>query len=143
MGFITAVDDVLVVTTPEPTAMLDAYAAIKRVYQTTPDTHVHLLVNMARNEREARDTLWRLRAIAHDFLGSMLVADGFILYNGEVGDAVRHRMPFMLASPRGPSAAAIRKAADAVLRNQPPHPYTQGVDDTPRGFVQRLKSWLS
>ncbi|MGM0594372.1 MAG: MinD/ParA family protein [Pseudomonadota bacterium] len=142
MGFITAVDDVLVVTTPEPTAMLDAYAAIKRVYQTTPDTHVHLLVNMARSEREARDTLSRMRAIAHDFLGSMLVADGYILYDNVVGDAVRHRAPFISAYPGSPPANAVRKVADAVLRNQPPHPYNLGIDKSPKGFLKRLKHWL-
>src|SRR5690606_22374938 len=55
LGFLAAAGEVLVVTTPEPTAITDAYAVIKTLVRQKPDASISVLVNMVRDEAEARE----------------------------------------------------------------------------------------
>src|SRR5579871_150756 len=53
MAFLCAVEEVIIVTTPEPTAITDAYATIKVLSQENPDARLQLVVNMAHSSAEA------------------------------------------------------------------------------------------
>jgi flagellar biosynthesis protein FlhG len=53
LGFLFASDEVIVITTPEPTAIADAYATIKVVSRDNPDARIRLVVNMANSDMEA------------------------------------------------------------------------------------------
>lgn len=119
LQFAATADEVLIVTTPEPTSMLDAYGTVKLLAREAPDCELHLVVNMARSAKEARNTLWRITASAESFIGNHLDEDGFILYDPVVGDAVRRRMPFLLMQPDGEAAASIRTIA-RLLDAHPP-----------------------
>ncbi len=133
--FTTAADDVLVVTTPEPTAMLDAYATIKVVHGTTPASRIHLLVNMARDRKEARQAMLRMATIAEHFLSSHLLEDGYMLLDQNVAQAVRKRRPFILISPECQPARALHMISHAIDHIAGGH----GVHPTTRsGFLERL-----
>jgi flagellar biosynthesis protein FlhG len=135
--FASTADEALMVTTPEPTAMLDAYATIKLLNKRAPWTHIHLVVNMARNLREAQNTLFRMSAIAEEYLGSHLENDGFILFDEAVGNAVRHRQPYLLLYPNSKAAESTRTIARLI--EEMPAPET--VARPPAGkesFIQRL-----
>jgi len=54
LGFCAAADRLLVVTTPEPTAITDAYALIKTLNTQVASADIHLLVNMVRDEAQGR-----------------------------------------------------------------------------------------
>ncbi len=134
IDFARTVDEVLMITTPEPTAMLDAYATIKLLHRTAPWSHLHLIVNMARNHREAQHTLWRMGSMAEEFIGSHLARDGYILYDNSVGDAVRHRLPYLLAYPLSEASRQVRAIAD-ILDANPPAATGQPEQG---GFLKRL-----
>ncbi len=138
LAIAAAADDVLMVTTPEPTAMLDAYAAIKLLHQRSSEHHIHLLVNMARNPREARQTILRLSSISEGFIGEHLVRDGVIPYHPAVGEAVRHRKPLMLATPESPAARAISRIAERLDCR----PFDHHQHHTQNGFIHRLLGML-
>jgi flagellar biosynthesis protein FlhG len=112
--FASTADEALMVTTPEPTSMLDAYATIKLLNKLAPWTHIHLVVNMARNLREAQKTLFRMSAIAEEYLGSHLENDGYILFDEAVGNAVRHRHPYLLTYPDSNASQSIRTIAKLI-----------------------------
>lgn len=140
ISFITSADEAIVVTTPEPTAMVDAYATIKLTHSISPETHIHLLVNMARNPHEAQQTIERMKTIAEHFISSHLEDDGFLLYDPAVGDAVRHRKPFIISAPDSQPARSLKKTAYALLNS---HIHDREQASEPQGFIQKLLTRLA
>src|ERR1044071_413664 len=69
LSFTRAADHVLVVTTPEPTAITDAYAVIKVIAKDGMDRHISLLVNQVRSTAEAKLVHERVAKVAKNFLG--------------------------------------------------------------------------
>ncbi len=114
IDFTTAADDVLVVATPEPTAIIDAYATIKVVHNAARDSRIHLLMNMANDATDARNAVLRLASAASYFLHSVLSDHRYILRDSAVGDAVRKRRPFMLSDPDCQPARTLRSLAEAI-----------------------------
>src|SRR5690606_34456927 len=102
MSFLLAADELLVVTTPEPTAVTDAYALIKAVYRQRENVPVSLLVNMARDREEARRVFERMNAVCRRFLGLSLSDAGHVLHDPRVPLSVRRRCPFVLDAPDAP-----------------------------------------
>lgn len=121
LAFLCAVDEILVVTTPEPTAITDAYATIKVMSQENPNARMLLVVNMAHSEAEANAVAHRLQSIAKRFLAANLDYLGFIPQDAAVSRAVRAQQPFLLAQPTCQAAGAIRRiAADLGYRKPDP-----------------------
>ena len=70
INFILA-DQVLVVTTTEPTSITDAYGQIKTILQRNPDCNIHLIVNQASSPAQAQSVWERLNTVVQRFLGGM------------------------------------------------------------------------
>ena len=131
--FASAADICLVVTTPEPTAMTDAYASIKVIAQESPEACVGLVVNLCRSKREGRDTYQRVAGVAARFLEFAVSDFGYILSDESVGLAVRQRMPLVLRYPRSSSAACIAGIAARLARDLE-------RERGPRSFLRRVAS---
>lgn len=102
---------VLVVATPDPTSLTDAYALIKVLESQRPGKDVRILVNQARDRAEAQAVFARLRAVAAKHLGRELAFAGELPRDPAVADAVRRRRPFAAAQADSPAAAALRGLA--------------------------------
>src|SRR4051794_5502527 len=111
LTFTRAADHVLVVTTPEPTAITDAYAVIKVLSKGGGEHRVSLLVNQVRTENEGKVVHTRIAKVAKQFLGVSVLDAGYVLADEAVSSAVRKRVPFTLGSPRSPAAACIAQLA--------------------------------
>ncbi len=133
--FTAAADDILIITTPEPTAMLDAYATMKVIYSNSPNSRLHLIMNMARDRREARQALARMATIAQHFLSGHLLEEGYLLHDPAVGDAVRRRKPFILSAADCQPARALHVIAHAIDRMQIVHKVRLAEN---KGFLARL-----
>src|SRR5205085_7500127 len=68
LAFLCAVNEVIVVTTPEPTAIANAYATIKVVSQQNPGARLMLVVNMVHSSGEGARVAERLTVITRQFL---------------------------------------------------------------------------
>jgi len=101
---------VLVVVTPEPTSLTDAYALIKVLEQASPGKDIRVLVNQASGQDEAVATFARLRKVAQAYLRRDLVLAGALPRDRAVGEAVRARKPFA-GNPDSPAARALRALA--------------------------------
>lgn len=134
LAFTRAADHVLVVTTPEPTAITDAYAVIKVVTRDGDARRISLLVNQVTSAAEARIVQDRIAKVARQFLGVTVFEAGYVLTDEQVPASVRKRQPFVLASPRCPATACITQLA---IRLQ------QGVASAhPGGFFNRMAKWF-
>src|SRR5690348_2724885 len=91
LAFTRAADHVLVVTTPEPTAITDAYAVVKVITRDNADRRISLLVNQARNANEARIVHERIAKVARQFLSVSVFDAGHIPMDEQVSLAVRKR----------------------------------------------------
>ena len=110
-SFAAAAESTLVVTTPEPTAMTDAYALVKTIHQVHPATEFHLVVNMASGESEGRRVYNRIKNVCKRFLDVTLLDAGYIARCPEVTDSVRTREPFVVSSPDCQASVCLSQLA--------------------------------
>lgn len=111
LAFTLAADDVLLVTTPEPTAMTDAYALVKTLVRRQPGVRISLVVNMAEDHREAQEAADRLCTTTLRFLNTPLEVLGFLPFDPQVARSVRRQAPFVLAQPDSPAARGVVQLA--------------------------------
>jgi flagellar biosynthesis protein FlhG len=108
--FLNAADIVLVVTTPEPTAIADAYATLKSL-STVVGPKLEVLVNQCESSQQGRAIIDRLRQTARLFINTDLDAAGFIPHDPHVPRAVIQRTPFVVEAPLAPASQAIAQLA--------------------------------
>ncbi len=112
---IAAADLSLIVTTPEPTSITDAYALIKcaRLGECAggEPAKLQLVVNNAADAIQAQAAITRLQSVSLRFLNRPLECLGWIAQDPHVSAAVHARQPLLLRSPRAPAARAIEQLA--------------------------------
>jgi flagellar biosynthesis protein FlhG len=104
-------DDTLLVVTPDPASLTDAYAFAKLLLRRTTTRMPQLVVNMALNATEGRRIADALTASARAFLRCTPDYLGFVPYDTRVPDAVRRQSPLLTAFPQSPAATAIESLA--------------------------------
>ncbi len=113
--FNLAVQERIVVLTPEPTSLTDAYALIKVMKLNHGVEHFKVLVNMAPDAKTAKDMYARLYAACDHFLsGVSLDLVGFVPHDPAVRRAVVNQRPFCAQAPSGPACAAVQQVAKTI-----------------------------
>ena len=110
ISFIAAADDAIIVTTPEPTAITDAYGIIKIIATEIEslDIGLKLVVNRVHSVVEGRRVAERVITIAGQFLNLKVDYLGFVYEDPVVHAAVVRQKPFLVMDPRSKAAACIR-----------------------------------
>jgi len=109
MRFLGMADDILVVTTPNLAATLDAYGIVKSVHETGLNGNVRLLVNQAHDELEAAKVAKRIADCATRFLGTGPSLLGFLTHDPAVEIANQARRPLLHQSPANENAGRLRE----------------------------------
>jgi flagellar biosynthesis protein FlhG len=109
--FLKSVDDVFVVTTPEPTAMTDAYAMMKYMHAAGSEAPFSVIVNRAGKEREGYEVFERLKYVTGRFLNKDIALLGIIPEDRTVARAVVSQTPFVLLDPAAKASKAVRQMA--------------------------------
>ncbi|MCF7973362.1 MAG: MinD/ParA family protein [Phycisphaerae bacterium] len=135
VGFCLAADHVLIVTTPDATAMTDAYSMIKVLAANEFDGHMSLVVNMADTQAQAKKTYLQIAKVAKQFLGLTLYYAGSVLYDPNLVAAVRSRTPVITAYPRSQASEAIRMLASRLSSASPSE--KQG-----KPFFRKVVNWF-
>lgn len=115
-----AADEILLVTTPEPTAITDAYAMLKVLTQRRADAPVRLVVNLVEHAAQAREIHGHLERIAQRFLKRAVPLAGWIPRDACVERAVREQRPLILYFPHARAAEAVRGIAERLARGAAP-----------------------
>ena len=113
--FAALADTCLLVTTPEPTAVADAYAFAKVSIGNGHQGLIRLLVNSADSREEAREVFTRIAGVAQRFLNYTIADAGYLLHDSHVELAVRQRCPFVLRYPRCSASACMTAIAKLVV----------------------------
>ncbi|MBI4717314.1 MAG: MinD/ParA family protein [Planctomycetes bacterium] len=117
--FALAADETYVVTTPQPTALTDAYATVKALVQQKYTGRVSLLVNMAHSRAAAQATYERVAGVAGRFLNYPVADGGYLLHDSAVELAVQERCPFVIGSPGCNASACVAAIARELARKSP------------------------
>lgn len=133
MDFVLAADEVLLVTTPEPTALTDAYAVMKAYSMYASRQAIRLVINRVYDESESRDVAAKLQQTSERFLHMNIDCLGYVFEDRSVMQAVRRQIPFLVASPGGTASRCIQAMAASLLYDRP-MTVTRGW----RGFLRQI-----
>jgi flagellar biosynthesis protein FlhG len=117
-----AADEVVVVSTPEPTSVADAHAAISRLQRLPDSPPLRVLVNQAASNSEASEVLDGIVASSRQFLGAVVspLGPGCVRADPRVRLAVHTRQPFLAAFPAARASRGVRRVARAMIRERHP-----------------------
>jgi flagellar biosynthesis protein FlhG len=124
--FTMAAEEVIVVVTPEPTSITDAYALMKVLSNRHQKRRFAILVNSARTAPEAKEVFRKLSRVVDRFLGDVsLDYAGFIPFDEKLPAAVKQQRPVLEVFPQASSSRSFMEVARA-LREKPPRKESQG-----------------
>ncbi|MEO1233388.1 MAG: P-loop NTPase [Myxococcota bacterium] len=126
-----AADETMLVFTPDPSSMMDAYASAKLLFQMKPGASVSCVVNNVKHEAEAKNLFKKLHTIVRDFLQERVTYAGCIRRDEAVVRATRRRRPVTVAEKRSLAARDFGELA-AHVSGMPPGSTKSG------GFIGRL-----
>jgi len=121
LDFVAAADDAIIVTTPEPTAITDAYSIMKIIateYRSV-DMELKLVVNRAKGAAEAKNVADRMVNITGQFLNMKMDYLGFVYEDQAVANAVRHQKPFMVTDPRCKASICVQHLVSRMDKSMP------------------------
>ena len=119
MYFNMAAQEIVIVVTPEPTSLTDAYAMIKLLYQGHNEKRMMVLVNMAKNSYEAKEVFKRLCKATEHFLDLTVEYLGHIVLDDKVAEAVRQQKALVEIFPNCPASKCLFTIAERICHEQP------------------------
>jgi flagellar biosynthesis protein FlhG len=114
IDLLTSVERVMIVTSPEPTAIVDAYALLKVLTVADPTREVGVLVNAVRDAGEAEIVFRQLEVAAKRFLHRRLSSFGHITNDPLVRESVLLQKPIVEYHPHAPASRCFRTLATRV-----------------------------
>ena len=112
--FASAAQEAIVVISPEPTSLTDAYALMKVLCRQHRERRFKVLVNLAKSQREATQTFRKLDIAAERFLNIRLEYLGFIPLDDYLPMAVIEQKAVTERFPCAPSSRAFMELAKHV-----------------------------
>ncbi|MCZ8238324.1 MAG: MinD/ParA family protein [Leptospiraceae bacterium] len=138
IGLVMPADEVIVVTTPEPTAITDSYGLIKSIVSQTKDKNLKILVNRVRSAIEGKKVADRVIDISGQFLEVQVENLGFIFQDEEVEKSIREQKPYITNSPRSKAAACLTRITHTLLQTENTDSDTEGL----AGFIKKFFSFV-
>ncbi|MBD0380339.1 MinD/ParA family protein [Paenibacillus sedimenti] len=139
LKFILAAEETIVVTTPEPTSITDAYAIIKMVNTMGHNVSFKLVINRVTDFKEGKHTADKISLVAKQFLNLDIPTLGFVDDDNSVSKAVKKQVPFTVAFPNSAAARSLQTLVDRYIAGyQLIEAPTSGV----KGFLNRMMKLL-
>ena len=150
LSFAYASEGTIVITTPEPTSVRDAYGVIKSLgtaaWEGERGKGLMLAVNMVSSTREALEVAERIRSASAQFLGNMPVYLGAVMKDPVVEKAVRECKVFYRTAPYTEAAICIKNIAGELLRIfdglKTDNIQRDKNKDNSHGFFRRLREMI-
>ncbi len=115
--FCSSAQETIVVVTPEPTSIADAYALIKVLSRDFGEKCFRILVNTARSEKEAFDTFRKLALVTDRFLSLSIDYLGYLPFEPSVKDAIIAQKGYIAMYPNSSFARKLAAVANKVLED--------------------------
>lgn len=139
LQFVAAADEVFVVTTPEPTAITDAYGIIKIITTEIVDrtVDIKLIVNRVHSIDEGKRISERIITIVGQFLGYKVEYLGCIYEDPIVQASVIRQKPFIIVNPTSKPAVCLKHIVGRIEKTEPE--YNEGVASFLKKFLNKKK----
>lgn len=119
LEFVVASSEVLLVVTPEPTSIIDAYALLKALNRkeeySKENTTIKIVSNKARSDAEGQSIFQKMSVVADKFLEVPLVYMGAVPMDDQIPNAVMRQKPLSIVNPDAAAVKAIRQLAKKLL----------------------------
>ena len=119
LEFVLASSEVLLVATPEPTSITDAYALLKALNRKTEfvkeDTSIQMISNRVKNDAEGQSLYEKMRVVSDKFLSIPITYVGAVPMDEQITKAVMRQKPVSVINPDAPAAKAIKQIAERLL----------------------------
>lgn len=125
--FCVASQELVVLVTPEPTSIADGYALIKVLLRDFGEKNFKILVNNAKNEREAVETFNKLSIVAERFLNLSLDYLGFLPFEKRIKDAIVAQKGFINLYPNSNFSRILGEVGARLLGSPPAGPVKGNV----------------
>lgn len=112
---LVAANEIVIIATPEPTSITDAYAVIKVISRHKKYPRIRLLINMCKNVIDAKNTGKKITEASKRFLNVDIKEVFAVPYDQHVERAVRSQKPFLILYPDAVVSSNIRKIAGNIL----------------------------
>ena len=135
--FVLAADEIIVVTTQEPTAITDAYALMKVLSSYEKQIPINVIINMVKSPYEAKRTFEKLSSVVERFLKIHIHDLGHVLHDSNVNEAIMKRRPFYTMYPFTSATKSIKDVRRNLLAK---------IDTSSHGahgFIKKLVSVFS
>ncbi|ACL70416.1 MinD/ParA family protein [Halothermothrix orenii] len=133
INFIMGCDEVVVVLTPEPTAVMDAYSLIKIMANHGYNRDISLLINQVSNQQEGDKVTGRMTKVIEEYLGLDVRVMGYIPFDEHIRQAVKAQQAVVHLYPGSKAGKAFSGIAERVL-NQTRTKKPKGM----KGFVSKI-----
>lgn len=134
LDLLTAVDEIIVISTTEPTSITDAYSMMKFIFMKDPEKDFYLICNRASTKEEGDETVSRISYAMEKFLGKEVFSLGSLPEDPVVTKSVKAQQPFSILYP----TAEITLALKEIVRK-----FTNSQEETQsKGskFLQKMKT---
>lgn len=134
-----AADEIILLTTPEPTAITDAYAIVKILHGKNPLLSFQLVVNRVSHPQEGIEVASKLKMAAQQFLNKEIKVFGAISDDTIVMQSVLKQVPFYLAYPHSLASTSIKRLAERFVSGDSS---IQDEGSGMKGFVRKLSQFF-
>jgi flagellar biosynthesis protein FlhG len=115
INFVMAADEVIILTTPEPTAITDAYAIMKTFVRCHGTAPLKLVVNRVINDEEGQAVVEKLVFVALQFLHLSIRKLGFVYEDRCVMQAVKKQVPLLISFPHSVASHCMNQIAHKII----------------------------
>ena len=136
INMVKASRETIIITTPEPTALTDAYAMIKILKSLKTMPEMLIVINRVDNRREGEEIFSKLNRVSHRFLGIELKFLGLIPNDNFLLKAVKKQEPLSILYPKSPSAKSIQEICNLLISSDSTFTAESGT----RSFIDRFLS---
>jgi flagellar biosynthesis protein FlhG len=115
LDLLLTMEQIMVVTTPEPTSITDAYSMMKYIHLRDGEKEFYLVCNRAENKQEGMLTISRLQETVRKFLNKEVISLGILPEDPAVRKAVSQQTPLIKCFPRAPITVSLHSLASNFL----------------------------
>ncbi|WP_234985522.1 MinD/ParA family protein [Halarsenatibacter silvermanii] len=133
VNFIRAADEIMVVLTPEPTAVMDAYSLLKILSDYALSSRLNLVVNQVENRREGEKVTERMENAIREYLEIDVDNSTLIPYDSALRKSVKKQNPMMEIYPNSKAGKAFSQLAE-IMAFGAEKEKSRGM----KGFVYRM-----
>lgn len=143
LSFILATDEIIIVTTSEPTSLTDAYGTVKSATKAGYSGTINLVVNRVNKETEGILVAQKFKMVTEKFLNLDVHVLGHIIQDPQVEQGIMQQQPLLQAFPRSEAAQNIRNIAEKLIDQDAKEEPMQVEDKKPGGIRAFFKRFTS